>query len=154
MFFTTLNPLLIAGAKIKIEITASPQGEIAFDVHPIPKAGQALLAKRFTGTAEELDAGIRDILQAFTTSNITVADQIAAMDVLAKAAVKEVSEAKPASKPAVKTVVQKPRNSAPAGLLEADDGDDEPPDTDADKPTPSAAQAPVAEQVSSMQFTL
>jgi len=154
MFFTTLNPLLIAGAKIKIEITASPQGEIAFDVHPIPKAGHALLAKRFTGTAEELDAGIHDILQAFTTSNITVADQIAAMDVLAKAAVKEVSETKPAPKPTAKPVVQKPRNTAPAGLLDDDDSDVQTDDADPGTLAPSAAPAPAAEQASSLQFTL
>lgn len=152
MFFTTLNPLLIAGAKIKIEITASPQGEIAFDVHPIPKAGQALLARRFTGTAEELDAGIQDILQAFTTSNITVADQIAAMDVLAKSAVKEVSEAKPATKP----VTQKPKNAAPAGLLENDDegGEGGPGDGCSPSTAPGSVEAPVAGQTAAMQFTL
>lgn len=34
MFFTTLAPLLNAGAKIKIEIAAMNDGEIAFDIHP------------------------------------------------------------------------------------------------------------------------
>lgn len=133
MFFTTLAPLLNAGAKIKIEIAAMTDGEIAFDIHPIPTAGRPLLAKRFTGTAAELDASMADILTSFTSSNVSVAEQIAAMDVLATETVKEVSAApKPkATKPL--------KNAAPAGLL-GNDTDDE--DTPGAPETPSASNPP------------
>lgn len=123
MFFTTLAPLLKAGAKIKIEIAAMNDGEIAFDIHPIPTAGRPLLAKRFTGTAAELDASMAEILTSFTSSNVSVAEQIAAMDVLAKDSCKEVSEAAPAAPKLRKAL----KNAAPAGLLDnhEDEEDDE-----------------------------
>lgn len=137
MFFTTLSPLLKAGAKIKIEIAAMNDGEIAFDIHPIPTAGRPLLAKRFTGTAAELDASMAEILTSFASSNVSVAEQIAAMDVLAKESCKEVS--------AAATSAPKPRtarplkNAAPAGLLDNDEDDE---GSEGAPETPSASNPP------------
>ncbi len=137
MFFTTLSPLLNAGAKIKIEIAAMNDGEIAFDIHPIPTVGRPLLAKRFTGTAAELDASMAEILTSFTSSNVSVAEQIAAMDVLAKESCKEVSAA---ATPAPKPRTARPlKNAAPAGLLdnEDDEGSEGAPETPSDSNPPA-----------------
>ncbi|SEA76113.1 PRTRC system protein E [Acidovorax soli] len=140
MFFTTLAPLLNAGAKIKIEIAAMNDGEIAFDIHPIPTAGRPLLAKRFTGTAAELDASMAEILTSFTSSNVSVAEQIAAMDVMAKESCKEVSAAATA---APKPRTSKPlKNAAPAGLLDNDEDDE----GSAGSPEPLSAPNPPAEK--------
>lgn len=126
MFFKQIAPLLSKGVKLKLEIAAATDNKIEVNVFPVSEAsnsGHTLVPTRFVASAEELDADFTTVMGGYANANLTLKDQLAAVDVLAAQVAKEA--AADAVKPAAKrtgTKVTSPGESGPTAAV-GDDGD-------------------------------
>lgn len=97
MFFTSLLPLLNKGVSVQLTLQ-SQDDKILLDVLPTGAAAAQLVPKQFIATAEELDAGITEILAGYSQVNVTLAEQLAAAAAVADALAKDAAKAATTSK--------------------------------------------------------
>lgn len=129
MFLESLMPLLQKGVEINLKVSLTAEGEICLDVNPVSKTNtsQVLPWKQFTASLEEFNAngGVTGVLASFVGTTKSLAQQLEDVKLVADAVAAEAANA--VSKA---PKVEKPRaigsaKSVPAGLISADQVDDD-----------------------------
>lgn len=87
MLFTKIADLVRKDVKLHIVITAVADQKLEVSVLPSTEestSGMNLVAKSFVGTPDELDAEFPSILEAYAAINVSLKDQLDAVDSMAK----------------------------------------------------------------------
>lgn len=115
----TINLILGAAGDEKIEVTVLPSSEKSF-------AGTQLVAKTFVATPQELDEQFAGVMAGYAVANLSLQDQLQAMQKQADEAAEAAKEAvkKPSAKPA-SNVATKPAAGVKPALLDGDAEDDD-----------------------------
>lgn len=165
MLFSNLAALVQKGVTVQFVVSKAADGKLEVAVHPSTEraSGMNLVAKSFVGTPAELDAEFAEIIGGYAVANLSLRDQLEAVQVMVKEAEKQASEeaatkaaeaakkaaAKPASKPtAAASSKPLPAAKPSPSLL---DGGEEDADADSEGKSDSAETSGDAEP---MAFTL
>lgn len=155
--FKTIEPMLAAGAVLKMKLSAVAGGKIQLDLIPeidTKETGIMIPSQSLTATADEFDNELGQHLAGLVSGTVSLSNQAAvAAAVMEEAKAKAADAVKNAAKPPVKTAsartttatTGKPAKAMNAGLsLDGDDADDEGVADGATNPqTAAAAPAPV-----------
>lgn len=175
MLFEQLAQLVANGITLSLTVAKATEGKIEVTVVPSAETGKSgfnLVPKTFTATPAEFDAEFAEIMRGYAQTNISLKDQLAAVDAVAAQTAKEASDAAVgATKPATKaltgprgTAKSSPRDSSPKLLSgpsgsspapDAEEQDDEQDEGDG-KEQPNGAQGgePAAGTNAELQFSL
>lgn len=96
MFFSNIHALLQRGVTLQFIVRAVGADSIEVTVLPSSESGstgQALVPKTFTATPAEFDAEFAQIMGSYAATNASLHEQLAAVDIMAKAA-KEAASSK------------------------------------------------------------
>lgn len=127
--FQHLASLAARGVTIKFEVSKADGDKLEVNVYPVCETGKSgfnLVPKSFVATPEEFDADFATIMQGYCTTNVSLREQLAAVDVMAEQTAKAASEAAASVKPAsgVKRAIGKaPTKPAAPSSSDNDDAD-------------------------------
>ena len=119
----TLNLILAAAGDEKIEVTVMPQSEKS-------AAGAQLVAKTFVATPQELDEQFPGVMASYASANISLQDQLLALQKQAEEAAAAAAEAakanakKPGAKPGTTSSPKAATAAKPSLLNDSDDLDE------------------------------
>ena len=118
----TLNLILAAAGDDKIEVTVIPQSEKS-------AAGSQLVAKTFVATPQELDEQFSGVMAGYASANLSLQDQLQALQKQAEASAAAAAEAakanakKPTPKPGTTSGSNAAAAAKPALLADSDNLD-------------------------------
>lgn len=130
MLFSNLHSLLKRGVTINLILAAAGDDKIEVTVLPSSEkstAGTQLVAKTFVASPQELDEQFPGVMAGYASANLSLQDQLQALQKQTEEAAAAAAEAakanakKPAPKPASSTVTKSATAAKPALM---DDGDD------------------------------
>lgn len=122
----TLNLILAAAGDDKIEVTVMPQSEKS-------AAGSQLVAKTFVATPQELDEQFPGVMAGYASANLSLQDQLQALQKQTEEAAAAAAEAakanakKPSVKPGTTSSPKAAMAAKPALLDDSDDLDEDGP---------------------------
>ena len=133
MIFTNIAALVAANITLTIQVASAEAGKLEVSVIPASTgkaSGRNLVAKSFVATPEELDAEFADVIQSFSAVNLSLSEQLTAVQAEADQLVadaKAEANAKAASKVALKAPGRPAigKGRATPSLSDPDEGDED-----------------------------
>jgi PRTRC genetic system protein E len=140
MIFKNIAALVAANITLTIQVASAEAGKLEVSVIPASTgkaSGRALVAKSFVATPEELDAEFADVIKSFSAVNLSLSEQLTAVQAEADQLVadaKAEANAKEASKVALKAPgkLANRKGGATPSLSDPDEGDEDEDGSDAD----------------------
>lgn len=129
MLFSNIHSLLKRGVTINLIIAAAGDDKIEVTVLPNSEkstAGSQLVAKTFVATPQELDEQFPGVMAGYASANLTLQDQLEAVQKQAEtvaAAAAEAAKAQAAKKPVPKASSPSKPSAAKPSLMDEDDED-------------------------------